>query len=63
MHKPSSGPVDKKDAEFELVEEVSGIVFEYDYPQKKKEEPKKEDDWINKQYYELLYFNAILHFY
>ena len=57
MHKPSSGPVDKKDAEFEPVEEVSGIAFEYDYPQKKKEEPKKDDEWVNT--FELLYFKAI----
>ena len=34
---------DTKD-EYEDLEKVSGQVFEYDYPQKKKEEPKKTDD-------------------
>ena len=30
--------------DFEELEKVSGQLFEYDYPQKKKEEPKKETD-------------------
>tara|TARA_B110001450_G_C17263369_1_gene336414 strand:- start:101 stop:202 length:102 start_codon:yes stop_codon:yes gene_type:complete len=33
MHKPSSGdPLKPLTAEFEELEAVSGIVFEYDYP-------------------------------
>ena len=30
--------------EYEDLEKISGILFEYDYPQKKKEEPKKDED-------------------
>ena len=30
--------------DFEALEVVSGVTFEYDYPQKKKEEPKKVAD-------------------
>ena len=33
-----------KEGEFEVLAEVSGQEFEYDYPQKKKEEPKKVED-------------------
>ena len=44
MHIPSSGDIAKPAAEFEDLEKVSGILFEYDYPQKKKEEPKKEEE-------------------
>ena len=30
--------------DYEELEKISGITFEYDYPQKKKEEPKKDKD-------------------
>ena len=30
--------------EYEDLEKVSGILFEYEYPQKKKEEVKKEEE-------------------
>ena len=43
MHIPASGDPLKPAAEFEDLEKVSGILFEYDYPQKKKEEKKEEE--------------------
>ena len=35
----------KQPQEFEDLEKVAGEVFEYAYPQKKKEEPKKTEEW------------------
>ncbi len=40
--------------DYEDLEKISGVAWEYDYPQKKKEEPKKEEEWSDT--WEQVYF-------
>ena len=40
----TSAPSEKVEV-FEDLDKIAGEVFEYDYPQKKKEEPKKTEEW------------------
>ena len=46
--------------EFDDLTEVAGQEFNYDYPLKKKEEPRPEDDWTNEMRLLLCFNETVL---